>query len=320
MFTYRAERGRPLSDTEYPLVLKAAWYYYMEDYTQQQISSMLGVSRAKVIRLLEEAREQGVIQFIFRQEDAERMNIERELIARFGLDDAFVIPTPASSSDLRNSLASAAAMYVSDHLRSDGYLNIGYGDTMSLVLNHLATGRGSSLNVVSLTGGVSYYLPKISSEVFGMRLFLTPAPLVVSSPELRDSLLEEPSIRDVYRMSEHADMSVVGIGGIDEDATVLRNGILSKNELALLKMQGAVGDILTHFIDANGNPIDTTIEDRIVSTSLEALRAMKNVVGVAAGPEKVAAIHAVLGAGYLNVLIVDGDTARELLSHASESA
>lgn len=309
-----------MSEAEYPLVLKAAWYYYMEDYTQQQISSLLGVSRAKVIRLLEEAREQGVIQFIFRQEDAERMHVERELIETFGLDDAFVIPTPAATSDIRDSLASAAAMYVADHLRPDGYLNIGYGDTMSLVLNHLASSRGGSINVVSLTGGVSYYLPKFSSEVFGMRLFLTPAPLVVSTSELRDALLDEPSIRDIYRMTEHADMSVVGIGGAEEDATVLRNGILSKNELALLKMQGAVGDILTHFVDASGQPIDTTIESRIVSTRLEDLKKMRNVVGVAAGAEKVAAIRAVLAPGYLNVLITDGNTARELLSRPKGNA
>ena len=309
-----------MSDAEYPLVLKAAWYYYMEGYTQQQISEMLGVSRAKVIRLLEEAREQGVIQFIFRADDAERMKVERGLIELYGLEDAFVIPTPAAGSDVRDSLARAAAMYVTDHLRPDGYLNIGYGDTMSLVLNHLASGRGSSLNIVSLTGGVSYYLPKISSEIFGMRLFLTPAPLVVSSPELRDALLDEPTIRDVYRMTEYADMSIVGIGGGDENATIQRNGILSKNELALLKMQGAVGDILTHFVDANGEPIDAAIESRIVSTSLENLRKMRNVVGVAAGAEKVDAIRAVLGAGYLNVLITDGDTARKLLERAAQAA
>lgn len=307
-----------MSEEEYPLILKVAWYYYMEDYTQQQISQMLGVSRAKVIRLLEEARAEGIIQFIFRAEDASRMQIERGLIERFGLDDAYVIPTPGTRSDLRDSLARAATMYVSDHLRPDGYLNIGYGDTMSHVLSHLAVGRGSRLNVVSLTGGVSYYLPMISSEVFGMRLYLTPAPLVVSSRDLRDALLEEQSIRDVYRMTEHADMSLVGIGGADDNATVLRNGILSKTELALLKMQGAVGDVLTHFVDAHGQPIDTTIENRIVSTSLEDLRAMRNVVGVAAGPEKVAAIHAVLVAGYLNVLITDGETARSLLACQAE--
>lgn len=307
-----------MADPEYPLILKATWYYYMENYTQQQISQLLGISRAKVIRLLDEARTQGVIQFIFRQEDAERMNVERGLITTFGLDDAFVVPTPIAASDLRDSVARAAAMYLSDHLRADGFLNIGYGDTMGLVLNHLASTRKSTLNVVSLTGGVSYYLPKISSEIFRMKLFLIPTPLVVSSHELRESLMSEPSVQDIYRMTTFADMSVVGIGATEDNATVLRNAILSKNELALLKMQGAVGDVLDHFFDKDGKPVNNAIEDRIISTGLDHLKEMKNVVGVAAGPEKVESIFATLKSGYLNVLITDSRTAQSLLDHASD--
>ena len=37
---------------EETLMVKAAWYYYMENYTQQNISTLLGVSRVRVIRLL----------------------------------------------------------------------------------------------------------------------------------------------------------------------------------------------------------------------------------------------------------------------------
>ena len=39
------------------LMVKAAWYYYVEDYTQQKISDLLGVSRSKVVSLLETARQ-----------------------------------------------------------------------------------------------------------------------------------------------------------------------------------------------------------------------------------------------------------------------
>ncbi len=309
-----------MNDSDYPLVLKATWFYYMENYTQQQISQMMGISRAKVIRLLEDARGRGLIQFVFRQEDAERMQTERSLTTLFSLDDAFVVPTPDESSDLRNSIAQAAAMYVSDHMKEDGFLNIGYGDTMGLLLNHLANTCTNKLNVVSLTGGVSYYLPKITSEIFGIKLFLTPSPLVVSSSELRDSLLAEPSIREIYRMTEHADMSIVGIGATEDNATVLRNGILSKNELALLKMQGAVGDILNHFYDRNGELVDSSIENRIISTSLDDLQNRKNVVGVAAGSEKIEAIRAALARGYLNVLITDEETARSLLAQMPDES
>lgn len=302
-----------MDEQTYALATKAAWYYYMEDNTQAQIAEVMGVSRAKVIRLLEEARAQGIVQFSFRKNDSQRVSAEQLLIDRFGLKDAFVVPTPLDSSTINQSIAQGAAHYVSDHLREDGYLNIGYGDTVSRMLGVLAKNREESLNVVSLTGGVSYYLPTVGTTAYSMHLFLTPSPLVVSSRQIRDALLDEKSLQDVSTMTEYADMSVVGIGAAVEGATVLRNGILNEGELTVLKMQGAVGDVLNHFMDKDGNLIQTEIEDRVISTDLDKLRQLKNVVGVAGGKDKVTAIKAVLNGGYLNVLITDSDTAAELL-------
>ena len=302
-----------MDEQTYALATKAAWYYYMEDNTQAQIAEVMGVSRAKVIRLLEEARAQGIVQFSFRKNDSQRVSAEQLLIDRFGLKDAFVVPTPLDSSAINQSIAQGAAHYVSDHLREDGYLNIGYGDTVSRMLGFLAKNREESLNVVSLTGGVSYYLPSVGTTTYSMHLFLTPSPLVVSSRQVRDALLDEKSLQDVSTMTEYADMSVVGIGAAVEGATVLRNGILNEGELTVLKMQGAVGDVLNHFMDKDGNLIQTEIEDRVISTDLDKLRQLKNVVGVAGGKDKVSAIKAVLNGGYLNVLITDSDTAAELL-------
>ena len=302
-----------MDEQTYALATKAAWYYYMEDNTQAQIAEVMGVSRAKVIRLLEEARAQGIVQFSFRKNDSQRVSAEQLLIDRFGLKDAFVVPTPLDSSAINQSIAQGAAHYVSDHLREDGYLNIGYGDTVSRMLGFLAKNREESLNVVSLTGGVSYYLPSVGTTAYSMHLFLTPSPLVVSSRQVRDALLDEKSLQDVSTMTEYADMSVVGIGAAVEGATVLRNGILNEGELTVLKMQGAVGDVLNHFMDKDGTLIKTEIEDRVISTDLDKLRQLKNVVGVAGGKDKVMAIKAVLNGGYLNVLITDSDTAAELL-------
>lgn len=302
-----------MDEQTYALATKAAWYYYMEDSTQAQIAEVMGVSRAKVIRLLEEARAQGIVQFSFRKNDSQRVSAEQLLIDRFGLKDAFVVPTPLDSSAINQSIAQGAAHYVSDHLREDGYLNIGYGDTVSRMLGFLAKNREESLNVVSLTGGVSYYLPSVGTTAYSMHLFLTPSPLVVSSRQVRDALLDEKSLQDVSTMTEYADMSVVGIGAAVEGSTVLRNGILNEGELTVLKMQGAVGDVLNHFMDKDGKLIQTEIEDRVISTDLDKLRQLKNVVGVAGGKDKVTAIKAVLNGGYLNVLITDSDTAAELL-------
>lgn len=309
-----------MDEKTYTLATKAAWYYYMENYTQHQIAEAMGLSRAKVIRLLEDAKIDGIIQFNFRKDDSTRVSLEKNLIAAYGLNDAFVVPTPLNEATLTHTISRAAALYVSDHLRPGGYLNIGYGDTVSSMLGYLAKEHEDPINVVSMTGGVSYYLPSVSSTAYAMHLFLIPSPLIVSSSEVRDALLGEKSIQEIYAMTEHADMSVVGIGAAVEGATVLRNGIIRESELAILKMQGSVGDVLNHFYDSEGNPITTEIENRTISTDIEKLRTMKNVVGVAGGSEKVAAIKAVLRGGYLNVLVTDSKTAEELLLSSASSS
>ncbi len=302
-----------MTDYEQSLLVKTAWYYYMENYTQQNISHLLGISRARVIHLLEKARQDGIIKFMIRQESDRHMQLEQNLIKHFHLNDAFVVPPAETLSDLNESMAQAAAMYIGNRLEENSFLNMGYGDTPSRILNHLAKNVEKPINVVSLTGGVNYYLPNAYSNVFNAKLYLIPSPLLLSTAEMRNAMTEEPSVQEIRRMVNLSSMSVVGIGGMAEDATILRNGILSKNDFTVLGMQGAVGDILSHFIDKDGNPISTNVESRLMSTDLNDLRKMENVIGVAGGPSKVKSIQAVLAGGYLDVLITDETTAQSLL-------
>lgn len=302
------------------LMTKVAWYYYLEDMTQQKISELLGIPRIRVIRLLEKARQTGIIQFQVRQDRAARMGVERALINQYGLKDAFVVPNAPDVAGTNESIAKAAAMYLSNRINEHDMINIGYGDTPSRVLNHLATTTEHPISCISLTGGVSYYLPNTQSNVFNAKLHLLPLPLLASSKEMAAAMHKESSVREIFRMIRLSRMSVVGIGAMNEDATILKSGILSKNDFLYLQMQGAVGDILSHFIDKGGQPVGAGVEDRLISTPLDVLKGLENVVGVAAGVHKVAAIRAVLEGQYLDVLVTDEQTAEALTSRAEGQA
>jgi len=295
------------------LMLKAAWYYYVEEYTQQRISELLGISRAKVMSLLEGARRTGVVRFHIRQDGSCRMALERELMTRFGLKDVFLVPRADTLTELSESLAQAAAMYILSRTESGSYINMGYGHTTSLVLGHLAT-ASAPINVVSLTGGVNYYLPNFQSDVFNTRLYLAPSPLLLSSGALRDALRQESDVEEVFRMVPLSSMSVVGIGSMDEQATIIQNGVMNKNEFTVLRLQGAVGDVLCHFLDKDGNLVSEDLEARLMSTPAETLRQLDNVIGVAGGPEKANAILAALRGGFLDILITDEGAAEKLLA------
>lgn len=246
------------------------------------------------------------------------MQLERALISRFELKDAFVVPAAGDTlENLNASIARAAAIYIANRLDDNGFINMGYGDTPSRVLNHLAT-MVKPVNVVSLTGGVNYYLPKGFSRTFNARLYLLPAPLLLSNPQMVDALRQEPSVQEIRQMAKFFQMSVVGVGGMSDEATIIQNGILSKTDFTVLSMQGAVGDILSHFVDRDGSPVASDVEQRLMSTPLEELWKMENVIGVVGGAAKVEAILAVLHGKYLDALVTDEATAFGLLERSGE--
>ena len=301
------------ADYEHRLMIKAVWYYYIENYTQQNISHLLGVSRSKVIALLERARQTGIIQFNVQQDSGRRMEMERQLLTCYGLRDIFIVPGASTLASPNESIAQATAMYILRRAADNAFINMGYGDTTSRILNHLATAAQVPLNVVSLTGGVNYYLPNMDSNVFNARLYLIPSPLLLSGADLRNSLRREPDVEEIFRMIPLSSMSVVGIGCLSDQATIVKNGILNHNDFTFLKMRGAVGDVLSHFLDKNGQVVSHDLEGRLMSTTMDQLRTLDNVIGAAGGPDKAEAILAVLRGGYLDVLITDEDTAQLLL-------
>ena len=136
---------------------------------------------------------------------------------------------------------------------------------------------------------------------------------------MAEALRNEASVMELSRMIALAQMTVVGIGAMRESATIFKSGILNNNDFLYLSMQGAVGDLLSHFIDKEGNLLKTPLEERLISTPLDTLKKLKNVIGVAAGDSKVEAIHAALRGQYLDVLITDDRTAGKLLQAPDEA-
>jgi DNA-binding transcriptional regulator LsrR (DeoR family) len=130
---------------------------------------------------------------------------------------------------------------------------------------------------------------------------------------MAEAMKNEASIQEISSMIKLASMTIVGIGSMSEDATIIKSSILTQNDFILLRMQGAVGDLLSHFIDKDGNIIDTEIDSRLISTPLPLLRELNNVIGVAAGDSKILAINATLKGKYLDILITDESTAQKLL-------
>ena len=79
------------------------------------------------------------------------------------------------------------------------------------------------------------------------------------------------------------------------------------------RRKNVVAHVCGHHLDAEGNHVRTTLCNRTLCLDPSRLSEIPLVIGVAAGRDKVDALHATLRGGYLSALVTDESTARSLL-------
>ena len=109
-------------------------------------------------------------------------------------------------------------------------------------------------------------------------------------------------------------MTFIGIGQMSEDAPLFEDGFITKNELRALRKAGAIGEIIGWAYDNKGHIIDGFTNEHVASIPVVSNN-KKPVYGIAAGPHKVAAIHAALNGKLVNALITNEKTAQQLLNY-----
>ncbi|HDR8063457.1 sugar-binding transcriptional regulator [Bacillus thuringiensis] len=301
------------------LLTKVAWYYYKDQLTQQEIASLLHISRNKVVRLLDKARSEGIVTFHVKGTGLHCLSIERDLMKKFHLKDAFIIPTPINN--YATSLGKAAAQYLETHLQQGDLLGIGWGETISKMLENIHFESSINISFVTLTGGVNHYLPRKQNYLHYMQgdLHIIPTPFLASSTEMAQSILSEPSVKDMLHVASLAHTAVVGIGGLSQDATIVKEEKLTLREMTYIRSQNGAGDILGQFYNTNGDLLELSHHNRLIGTPLTILRSMKHVIGVAGGTQKIDAIYGALKGKFIHTLITDEETALSLLRKEGDS-
>ena len=310
------------NNNTYPeLNIRVAWYYYKAEMTQEEIANRLGINRARVIKILDQCRREGIVSFHVNNPSANCLELEKQVIDRWQLRDAFIVPEIDPPMINRN-LGAAAAQYIELNLgKEETLLGFGWGNTVSLTLKHLSLMDHKEVSLITLSGGIMAYLQNTYREEtnplfkFNSRFHIIPSPLLVSSPETCRSILDEPEVSHIMQMAQLANIAVVGIGPMSSNATFTQFGYITPQELELLQKQGSVGDILGQFFDKDGNRLDLDFHNRLIAVSIEHLKRMQHVIAIAGGAHKVEAIKGALRGGYFHCLITDEKTALSLLKN-----
>lgn len=318
----------PPRDTD--LLVKVARLYFEDRASQQEIADAVGVSRSNVSRMLASARERGIVEVRINDPAGRDLDLEKQLRDVFGLTDARVSsPGPASAALQR--VGTLAATWLLSAVRDAETLGLSWGTSLQAVLAGLQEHDPvGGLEVVPLVGGLSSVhssatgqeLVRQFAEALGAGYRYLHAPALLRSAEAAAALRQEASIRDALAVARSVDVALVGIGNVSygSSAALLSALELGPQELAEFSGQDPVGDICARFFDADGRPVTAAAEDRVIAITLEELRRIPLVTGVASGTAKA---HGTLGAlrgGLIDVLVCDSPLATRLLLLQSRKA
>ena len=302
------------------LAVRVARCYYDLRMTQQQIAQSLNISRARVIRLLSECREKGIVTIRINSPLLENLELADALATRYQLSAADVCLSNASDElQLAQQVGHAAGEVVLRHICDDITIGLGWGVTLKEMVAQLEYSPKKNVSVVALLGSLTRRsaiarfeaTTQLASRLEAECLYL-PAPIVCDSAHTRQLLEEQPMFKDIHRRALKADLAIVSIGGMDS-ATIRQLGLVNSREYSSVRKAGAIGNFLGFYIDVEGKLVPHPINERIIGIPGSVFKGIPKRLMISAGLNKVEALKAVLSQGYVSDFVTDQITARALL-------
>lgn len=297
--------------------------YYIEGLTQSEIAQRLGLSTAKVNRLLQQAREQGYINITIRTPFQHLFDLEARLKAVFSLQEAIVIPAVGeSTSSLLNIVGTVASSFLLEHMHDGEVIGIGGGTAVHAVVQSIEPSRAYQVKVVPVFGAiqgdmtldVNYLATQLAARLSGTAYQLH-APAFVSNGDERKLLHEMAPIKEILDIARQASILLVGVGTVDaEISRFAKFSALSPADMRRISADcGAVGEIAGTIYDIDGRTVAPEYVSRVIGLARPELMAIPYRIGVAVTAAKASTLYGALRGNFLHALITDETAARGVL-------
>ncbi len=312
-----------MDESYHEMLAQVASMYYELGMTQSAIGKDLGLSRVKVYRLLKEARGEGVVQITVNWPMSQDGELERALKQRFGLRDAMVLQSAQEDQDQAvRRLGQLGARYLERILEDGMTLTVCLGRSTYEVIDAICPGFQAHVHVAQALGSTPFAMQQMDSpalarqlaQKLGGEVLYLSSPMMADSKEAAEILRRQSGIERTLSASRRADVALLGIGNLDPKTSgFVKAGLMTSDELADLRRDGAVGDIAGRVYAADGILHPCSCNDRVIGISLDELRGIPTTFTVAMGKNKGEAILGALRTGVINVLCTDDQAASEVL-------
>lgn len=304
------------------LLVQVARMYYEHNWSQQLIAEKIGFSRPYVSKLINEARDCGIVEIKILDPNAAESELEAAVRTRFGLQRVVAVPYVTDYEGQLVKIAHATSRLLNTIVQDGDIIGVSWGNTLYVCSLHLKVVEElKDISVVQMCGAVSMAdkyiyaseIPKKFADAFGGTPFLLPLPALVDSIGLKEAIVRDRNIAEILEMGKKVNVALFSVGVFGHDKTLASAGYIAADMVEELLRKGAVGDMCSRIINRRGGICDEALDQRTIGIELDELKRKKYSIAVSGGLFKAGCTFAALVGGYANVLITDEGLARELI-------
>jgi DNA-binding transcriptional regulator LsrR (DeoR family) len=311
---------------ELRMIARIAQMYHVEQLRQADIAKHLRMSQATVSRMLKRAQDEGLVRTTVVAPSGTYAELETGLRTRYGISEAIVVECSEDRDGaIMARIGEAAAHFLEVTLQPGEVIGVSsWSETILKMVDNIHPMKsGKAKQVVQTLGGMGDPAVQIHANQLTTRLarltgaepHLLSAPGVAPSREAKLVLLGDSYVRQTMDLFGKVTLAIVGIGAMEPSSMLSRSGnIFTSGELDDVSGAGGVGDIGLRFFDADGQPVKTPMDDRVIGMTLDELAKTGRVMALAGGQSKTAAIRGALRTGAIDLLVTDKFTAERLLT------
>lgn len=307
------------------LLANVARRFYLAGQSKTEIADELEISRFRVARLLEAAREAGLVRIEITTPGHVDSELSWDLQEAYGLTHALVLDVPEDDEpELRRLLGEAAADLLSDVVTPEDVVGLAWARSLYPV--GTALHKLPPVPIVQLTGALSrpdgldvLELVRTLARLGGGAAHVFYAPMIAADTATARTLKRQPDVARVLRLAAEVTVAAVGIGAWEPRLSTVFDAFPPADQRALAAA-GVIADVSGILLRADGSPVENTITARVVGFSASDLRAIRTVIAVAYGEAKAAAVASALRGGFVNALVTHRGMAEALLAlHRAEA-
>jgi DNA-binding transcriptional regulator LsrR (DeoR family) len=293
--------------------------YFLDGRSKVEIAEEFGFSRFKVARLIDAARESGVVHIEIRHVDGIDVDLSARLQEKFRLQHSVVVDTPNDDPvSQRQHLGQAAAKLLGEVITPQDVLGLAWARSVSAMAAALP--QLPQVPVVQLTGALSLQeggsssidLVRDVARASGGPAYVFYAPFTVRDAATARALREQPEVAQAFSQVPRVTKAVAGVGFWGPGESTLYDAAGERDRQALHKL-GVCADISGVFLSAAGEPVKTNLSKRMIGIDAEQMRAIPEVIVIVFGMAKVPALHAALRSGLVDGVVTHTALARALL-------